>query len=759
MTNEEKIQIIIEAMFNGRSAVKEAETSVTQLSSGLGKAGDLLKTAFGVASMAGLVMLAEHLGTTGAAVERQEGAFKNLAAGMGVDSEAMVSAMEKASKGTISHMGLINAAARTMSSGLELNTTQISDIMKMAQSRAAAFGITTEEAYSRITTAIAFQAPRMLRGVGIVVSAKEAYDVYARSIGKTVEELTDEERQTAFMNAVMAKASTTTKDLANGADSAYNNIERLKAEMSNASDVAGKSLAPALGAISGVMADVVKWWTTGFTTLRQLVAITAMAAAELTSFASTLKDTRDLTAALDASAVSGAKAFRQFSGEVPPLNAALDDTNDKIKDVENKRIGDILKKGLPEAAKEIARYNEELGKMGAAHEKIMAKILQDEKAVSAQATADAEKGRREAAKKEQEIDEEAGRSRVSAKKSLEKALQQLDEENKTALGQIVEARRKADEAYAIDSVKLERDRLTRIQELNTSYGLRIVEAKTDREKGRLENERLAEVAAEEEKARLAQEDLKQKKEMQDKDFDNQLILANILLGKKQDLAAEAYKAELDKIAEETTRKKAAEEEVLGEQLKAISERASKEREAIEERRKEEKEAFAASSAEAAKGHKERLAQFTDLRTENQKLADAIKTLPSSFDPLIAKLRETTGFAQGLKSTVEGIASAAAGILLLGDIPGGWSGGGGGHGSGGGRGGFGAKGLSDFVVPPGFPGDTFPVYVSSGETVNVAPQGESKKGGDAKAVTFIIHGTDPWAIREEIRQYMEEEGTR
>ena len=48
----------------------------------------------------------------------------------------------------------------------------------------------------------------------------------------------------------------------------------------------------------------------------------------------------------------------------------------------------------------------------------------------------------------------------------------------------------------------------------------------------------------------------------------------------------------------------------------------------------------------------------------------------------------------------------------------------------------ANGLSDFVVPPGFPNDSFPINVTSGETVNVSPRGQPS-GGDTRQMDELL----------------------
>ena len=49
---------------------------------------------------------------------------------------------------------------------------------------------------------------------------------------------------------------------------------------------------------------------------------------------------------------------------------------------------------------------------------------------------------------------------------------------------------------------------------------------------------------------------------------------------------------------------------------------------------------------------------------------------------------------------------------------------------------GASGISNFVVPPGFSNDNFPVGVSSGETVNVTPAGQSSGGSGGNTTVHV-----------------------
>jgi hypothetical protein len=66
--------------------------------------------------------------------------------------------------------------------------------------------------------------------------------------------------------------------------------------------------------------------------------------------------------------------------------------------------------------------------------------------------------------------------------------------------------------------------------------------------------------------------------------------------------------------------------------------------------------------------------------------------------------------------------------------------------------YGASGL-DFTVPPGFPNDSFgPIYVQSGEHVQVTPAGQSSMGG-ATINIYAYPGQSPQAIATAVNQQL------
>jgi len=127
----------------------------------------------------------------------------NLAESMGGDMDAIISAVNQATLGTVSDFDIMQASARAMMLGISADADDMALLWEVAAFRARALGQTTEEAFTRITNAIASGHTMTLRNQGIMLDAKDAYDKYAESVGKSADELTEAEKMQARMNAVI----------------------------------------------------------------------------------------------------------------------------------------------------------------------------------------------------------------------------------------------------------------------------------------------------------------------------------------------------------------------------------------------------------------------------------------------------------------------------------------------------------------------------------------------------------------------------
>ena len=124
-----------------------------------------------------------------------------LGAASGVALGSLSKDLVRATDGAISLRDAMTATAKASSSGM--NSEQILRMGKVAQQASQALGVDMADAISRISRGITKLEPELLDELGLFTKTGKAAEDYAKSVGKSVTELTDFERRAAFANAVL----------------------------------------------------------------------------------------------------------------------------------------------------------------------------------------------------------------------------------------------------------------------------------------------------------------------------------------------------------------------------------------------------------------------------------------------------------------------------------------------------------------------------------------------------------------------------
>lgn len=133
-----------------------------------------------------------------------EEAMDRLSKNLNLNSKDILSGLQNASKGAVSNYDLILSANKAMSLGVAKNTNDFTILMEIARIKAKNMGITTTQAYNDIVTGLGRGSAMILDNLGITINAAQANEEYAKSIGKTVSQLTDAEKKQALINKVVA---------------------------------------------------------------------------------------------------------------------------------------------------------------------------------------------------------------------------------------------------------------------------------------------------------------------------------------------------------------------------------------------------------------------------------------------------------------------------------------------------------------------------------------------------------------------------
>ncbi|MDD5081784.1 MAG: hypothetical protein PHU08_00280 [Dehalococcoidales bacterium] len=219
----------------------------------------LALTAIG-ASITGTLALATK---SAMEVESTKTAFENLAKSNRQSADEILSAMKDASKGTIAASDLMLSANRAMVLGVATNTEQFKTLMEIARDRARAMGLTVTQAFDNIVTGIGRGSPLILDNLGLVIDAAKANEVYAKSLGKTADQLTEAEKQQALLNEVLKQGQSSIDKSAQATMTTSEIFQALKASIGDLVAAIGKNLLPTIknlfNTIKPLIDGLIKW--------------------------------------------------------------------------------------------------------------------------------------------------------------------------------------------------------------------------------------------------------------------------------------------------------------------------------------------------------------------------------------------------------------------------------------------------------------------------------------------------------------------
>jgi len=128
-----------------------------------------------------------------------------MAQSMGKDATTEFNKIKVASAGMIDDKALTESANKAMSLGIPIES--LSSLMEIARAKSRDMGTTTQQAFNDIATGVGRASPLILDNLGLSLKLGAANEAMAAKLGKTVAELTDQEKKTAILNATIAAGS------------------------------------------------------------------------------------------------------------------------------------------------------------------------------------------------------------------------------------------------------------------------------------------------------------------------------------------------------------------------------------------------------------------------------------------------------------------------------------------------------------------------------------------------------------------------
>lgn len=215
--------------------------------------GGFLSQLGGLAGAAGIALAlptiaagAVELAKTGAQADLVAQRFQGLAAAAGESGDALLAALRKASGGEISDLNLQLAANKANLLGVATSAGDLGTLMAIARDRAQQLGTTSTAAFNDLVTGLGRGSALILDNLGIIVNAAEANQIYADSIGKSVAQLSEQEKKQALINAVVLQGNASLIATGGAIESNIASFDRFAASAENAGNKLGAALAQTL---------------------------------------------------------------------------------------------------------------------------------------------------------------------------------------------------------------------------------------------------------------------------------------------------------------------------------------------------------------------------------------------------------------------------------------------------------------------------------------------------------------------------------
>lgn len=168
----------------------------------------------------------------GEALAKIEKQFSSLSTSVGIDGNKLKAAFIDSLDGIVDDSDAIESLNKALVS-LGSRAEQLPQIMELARKATKAFGGEVVERFETINQAISSGATRQLRAIGININAEKAYKEYAKSIGVSVDVLSEAGKQQAILNRVLEEGEKKFAGISGAASGATGANKRLNVTIQN----------------------------------------------------------------------------------------------------------------------------------------------------------------------------------------------------------------------------------------------------------------------------------------------------------------------------------------------------------------------------------------------------------------------------------------------------------------------------------------------------------------------------------------------
>lgn len=220
--------------------------SVTGTLAKLGKTAAIAVVGGVTAASAAILKLANDSSGLPAIAEGFETNMENY----GLSAELMRDRLTAASAGTVAQFELMQKANLALTgAGQQLGKEfgqKLPELMEIARAAARNTGQSVDFLFDSIVTGVKRGSPMIIDNLGLVLKVSEANEAYAAKLGKTVDQLTAQEKSIAILNATLEAGKVITDSVDLSQQTLSERIAATRVRLKNLREEAGIRFAPIL---------------------------------------------------------------------------------------------------------------------------------------------------------------------------------------------------------------------------------------------------------------------------------------------------------------------------------------------------------------------------------------------------------------------------------------------------------------------------------------------------------------------------------
>lgn len=255
--------------------VKTAVLAIGGIALAIGAA--LIAVKAGIAGFKALLGLAKEAAQVRGIAE----AFDQSVARAGFTSETLFNNLKAAAGGTVSDLQLLKntnvALAGATGDVAQALGEGLPNLLRIARVQARATGQDVNFLFESLTTGIKRSSPLLIDNTGLTLKIGEANEAYAKSIGKTVEQLSEQEKQIALLQATIAAGEVAVKDADLGDATAAELQQRIDTSIANVKTTLGTVLQPAFEGALTIVANLFAKIENGVRTVAPILLVLSQA--------------------------------------------------------------------------------------------------------------------------------------------------------------------------------------------------------------------------------------------------------------------------------------------------------------------------------------------------------------------------------------------------------------------------------------------------------------------------------------------------